>query len=36
VNGIRLEPLKASPLADSDTVQLALVTLRFHVIFGGG
>ena len=35
VNGIRLEPLKPSLLGDGDTVQLALVALRLHVILGG-
>ena len=36
VNGIRLGPMKPNPIGDGDTVQLALVTLRLHVIFGGG
>ncbi len=35
VNGIKLEPLKPHALADGDNVQLALVTLRLHVIPGG-
>jgi CRP-like cAMP-binding protein len=35
VNGIRLEPLKPCPLAHGDSVQLALVALRLHVILGG-
>jgi len=35
VNGAKLEPLKPCPLADGDTVQLALVTLRLHLIPGG-
>ncbi len=36
VNGVRLEPGKPSAIAHGDTVQLALVTLRVHVIAGGG
>jgi CRP-like cAMP-binding protein len=36
VNGTKLEPFQAHPLADGDAVQLALVTLRLHVILGGG
>ncbi len=36
VNGVRLEAMKPSTLAHGDTVQLALVTLRVHVIVGGG
>jgi len=36
VNGVRLEPAKPAPIAHGDTVQLALVTLRVHVIVGGG
>ncbi len=35
VNGVKLEPQKPCPLADGDTVQLALVTLRLHVIPAG-
>ncbi|MBZ5587780.1 MAG: cyclic nucleotide-binding domain-containing protein [Acidobacteriia bacterium] len=35
VNGVKLEPLTPRPLADGDTVQLALVTLRLRVILGG-
>ena len=36
VNGTRLEAFKACPLNHGDTVQLALVTLRLHVIPDGG
>lgn len=36
VNGTRLEAFNACPLNDGETVQLALVTLRLHVIPDGG
>jgi Cyclic nucleotide-binding domain/FHA domain len=36
VNGTKLEPFKPFPLADGDSVQLALVTLHLHVILDGG
>ncbi len=36
VNGTRLEPFKACPLNHGDSVQLALVTLRLHLILDGG
>jgi pSer/pThr/pTyr-binding forkhead associated (FHA) protein len=35
VNGVKLEAQKPCPLADGDAVQLALVTLRVHVIPAG-
>ena len=36
VNGVRLEPLKETAITGGDTLQLALVALRVHVILGGG
>jgi hypothetical protein len=36
LNGNRLEPFKAYPLSHGDSVQLALVTLRLHLIHDGG
>jgi CRP-like cAMP-binding protein len=36
VNGTRLEPFKPFAIDNSDSVQLALVTLRLHVILSGG
>ena len=36
VNGARLKPFESFPLENGDSVQLALVTLRLHVILDGG
>ena len=36
VNGVKLEALKPFPLLDGNVVQLALVTLRLHVVIPGG
>jgi CRP-like cAMP-binding protein len=36
VNGARIEPFRAVPLTDGDSVQLALVALRLHVILDAG
>jgi CRP-like cAMP-binding protein len=36
VNGARLQPFQPAALAHGDSVQLALVTLRLHVILDGG
>jgi len=36
VNGARIEPFQPVPLASGDSVQLALVTLRLHVILDAG
>jgi CRP-like cAMP-binding protein len=36
VNGARIEPFQPVPLADGDSVQLALVSLRLHMILDAG
>jgi CRP-like cAMP-binding protein len=36
VNGVRIEPFRPVSLANGDSVQLALVTLRLHVVLDAG